>query len=358
MPDEHEETAGKGSRKSRVRLAPAPQVQRLAEAGRLRSGSRILCYGCGRGADLSWLKRRNFEVSGYDPWPPYGFSAVPAGRYDYVLLVYLLPRLKTDEKRRAAIAKAWQYVRPGGWLVIISRNWRKLAEASGGRDREAAIARLAGLMDTFEYGETEAPELDPEDIALCLMARKPGIYTPRRPVEWVDSADGLAAACRALAGQPRIGLDVETTLGEEKTLCTVQLGAPDGTRVVDALALDNLAPLKELMENEAVMKIIHNAAFEEQVLGRNSMKIRNIYDTLIHSRKKYKGQQVTGSHKLGDVCERELNIYLDKEMQTSDWTQRPLTPEQLAYAAIDAEVLIDLFDAFNPPPPPETLALF
>lgn len=45
-------------------------------------------------------------------------------------------------------------------------------------------------------------------------------------------------------------------------------------------------------------------------------------------------------HSLKAVCERELNISLDKSQQTSDWAQRPLTLEQLEYAALDAEVLL------------------
>lgn len=42
------------------------------------------------------------------------------------------------------------------------------------------------------------------------------------------------------------------------------------------------------------------------------------------------------------VCERELGIALDKNEQTSDWAQRPLSDEQLRYAALDAEVLLAL----------------
>jgi len=33
---------------------------------------------------------------------------------------------------------------------------------------------------------------------------------------------------------------------------------------------------------------------------------------------------------------------LSKNEQTSNWTRRPLTPEQIAYAAADVEVLIEL----------------
>ena len=44
------------------------------------------------------------------------------------------------------------------------------------------------------------------------------------------------------------------------------------------------------------------------------------------------------------VCERELGIELDKTEQTSDWSARPLSKRQLAYAALDVEVLPSLWD--------------
>jgi ribonuclease D len=157
--------------------------------------------------------------------------------------------------------------------------------------------------------------------------------------------------------EPRVGLDVETTLNEPRVLCTVQLATAREIFVFDALALKDLSPLKELMEDDTVEKVIHNAMFEEQMLGIHKIKIRNIYDTLTVSRKRPL-RHVDGGHKLGEVCERELDYFLDKSLQTSDWTTRPLSAKQMDYAAVDAEVLLDLQRVFCPPPEPENLDLF
>lgn len=48
---------------------------------------------------------------------------------------------------------------------------------------------------------------------------------------------------------------------------------------------------------------------------------------------------------LSKLCQHVLQYAIDKSMQCSDWSVRPLSQEQLNYASLDAHVLIRLFDA-------------
>ena len=48
---------------------------------------------------------------------------------------------------------------------------------------------------------------------------------------------------------------------------------------------------------------------------------------------------------LDGICKEILGLRLDKRMQRSDWEQRPLSKEQVEYAALDAIVLIELWQA-------------
>ena len=152
----------------------------------------------------------------------------------------------------------------------------------------------------------------------------------------------LAELCQRLKGVDRIGLDVETTIHASPTrLCTVQLATDDQNWVIDTLAIAEVNLLKPLFESSSVMKIIHNAPFERGVLASHGIGINNVFDTLTASRR-VRGRQPDG-HSLGIVCARELGLQLDKAMQKSDWTRRPLTRRHVDYAALDAEVLIDLY---------------
>ncbi|KAJ6833202.1 uncharacterized protein M6B38_341465 [Iris pallida] len=50
---------------------------------------------------------------------------------------------------------------------------------------------------------------------------------------------------------------------------------------------------------------------------------------------------------LATICEEILDISLSKELQCSDWSCRPLTKEQISYAAADACYLLEIFAAFE-----------
>lgn len=169
--------------------------------------------------------------------------------------------------------------------------------------------------------------------------------TPRRPIVLVNDAAALSALAAALVDQPVVALDVETTLTDHR-LCLLQLGTPLENYLVDPLAVSDLTPLSSLLSSTKTTKIIHNASFERSVLGRLGFTIENVFDTLDESRRRLGA--AGGGHSLLAVARRELDLPLDKVSQTSDWTRRPLTDEQLRYAALDVEVLVDLYRAWHP----------
>ncbi|CAI9762500.1 unnamed protein product [Fraxinus pennsylvanica] len=74
--------------------------------------------------------------------------------------------------------------------------------------------------------------------------------------------------------------------------------------------------------------------------------ITSIYNYL--QQPKQLGRKVPKQTKsLAAICKEVLGISLSKELQCSDWSQRPLTKEQKMYAAADAYCLLDIFKVFQ-----------
>jgi ATP-dependent helicase Lhr and Lhr-like helicase len=221
------------------------------------------------------------------------------------------------------------------YLLDVAGAWRWL---SGAADAGALGRVPNGLRGTGAPSPTSPEPPPPVDA--------PPRVRPTRPVEWVDTAAALAAACDRLRGASVVGLDVETTLAG-RTLCLVQLAASDVIFLVDALAVADLGPLAEVLQDRSVTKVVHHAAFERSVFRRFGIGIEPVVDTMVLSQQRH--GKVAGGHGLKAVCARELGIALDKDEQSSNWARRPLSERQRAYAAVDAEVLLALVRAADSP---------
>lgn len=217
------------------------------------------------------------------------------------------------------------------YLLDVGGAWRWLSGA------ENAIARIpAGVRELTAEDRARAARLEK------LAAAQPLRRNDSREVMWVRTDEELEHAATALCSEPIVGLDVETTL-DTRALCLIQLATSQRTYLIDALEVSDLEPLRRLLEGEEVTKVIHNAAFEREVLGRHGLAINAVADTLSLSREKH-GPSADGGHSLRAVVWRELKRDLDKGQQVSDWRSRPLSDMQVEYAALDAEVLLPLYD--------------
>lgn len=219
-------------------------------------------------------------------------------------------------------------------------------------------ATFRWLADTTDHPlrailEAATPTVEDEDQMNLLGRQRKALAAPpmardrHRPIHWIGSDEELMRAIEEIKGAERIGLDTETTLGT-KALCLIQIATETATYLIDTLAIRRLAILGQLLSTSLPEKLIHNAAFERQVLGRYGLELAGVVDILLLSRE-IRGRGVAGGHSLQAVCARELGIALDKRQQTSDWSQRPLGVEQVEYAALDAEMLFRIWAQLQPP---------
>lgn len=248
-------------------------------------------------------------------------------------------RLRLDPERRPSAVelrntfkRAQGFLRPGGRLHVEGRASDADAVARA-LERSGAIA--------FEW----IRDLEGE----VFRAHRPADWPrPIRPLRWIDDEAVFERLCLDLAEEELLGLDVETapwfTPG---ALSTIQLSTPRENFVIDALALKSFQALRPVLERARPVKVIHFAAFEQAVFRALGLKLDGVLDTWAASRALHP-RKLQGGHGLAAVCQRELGRNLDKACQVADWCLRPLPPDQLDYAAIDSEVLVDLWSVFGP----------
>ena len=95
----------------------------------------ILDFGCGRGADLAWLRRLGWQAEGYDP----SFDRpMPAGLFGVVFCSYVLNVIPREE-RPGVVAEVAGKLERGGLALVVVRAPRSVREAAarGGWPRDA-----------------------------------------------------------------------------------------------------------------------------------------------------------------------------------------------------------------------------
>jgi DNA polymerase-1 len=141
-----------------------------------------------------------------------------------------------------------------------------------------------------------------------------------------------------------IGLDLETTgldpRADRVRLLSLAVETIDGgsfAYLVDCFVVDPAALWEAMADKEL---ILHNAAFDLGFLARLGFTpTGKVRDTMLLAQMLTAGtmERVT----LAACCQRWLQRTLDKAEQKSDWSGE-LTDDQLAYAAVDVEVLAPL----------------
>jgi ribonuclease D len=165
------------------------------------------------------------------------------------------------------------------------------------------------------------------------MSRQPRIEFPE-PVFITESAP-LAELCARLAEEPFVTIDTEFI--RERTywpeLCVVQLGGTHDVAVIDAQAEGiDLAPLGALLADERVTKVFHAARQDVEIfLLKFGATPTPIFDTQVAAMVAGFGDQV-GYDALVSAL---TGTQIDKSHRFSDWSARPLSASQLAYAAAD-----------------------
>ncbi|MEM8698065.1 MAG: ribonuclease D, partial [Pseudomonadota bacterium] len=172
-----------------------------------------------------------------------------------------------------------------------------------------------------------------------------------RLMELITSTDDLAAACQAYASAPYVTVDTEFI--RERTdwsqLCLVQMARPEDPPeegvLIDPLAKGiSLDPLFELMGDTSVTKVFHASRQDIEIFYHLSGQIPlPLVDTQVVAMVCGHGDQVGYE----TIVRRIAKAQVDKSSRFTDWSRRPLSTKQLAYALADVTHLRVVHEALQ-----------
>lgn len=153
------------------------------------------------------------------------------------------------------------------------------------------------------------------------------------------------AALEDLAGRlDGEALALDTEFMRERTyraeLCLLQLASSREAVCVDPLALADLGALRRALGVEGPIKILHAGRQDLEVLAPVVGAITPLFDTQIAAALAGFPAQVG----YAELVRRLLDKELPKGQTRTDWSRRPLTPEQIEYALDDVRYLHALRD--------------
>lgn len=167
----------------------------------------------------------------------------------------------------------------------------------------------------------------------------------------ITDSDALAAFCREVATAPYVTVDTEFL--RERTyypeLCLIQIARPGGGEdaavVIDALAPGiDLSPFYELLGDPDVVKVFHAARQDLEIFWLRAGVIPSpFFDTQVAAMVCGYGDQVGY-----DTLVRQIvRASVDKSSRFTDWSRRPLSPAQLAYALADVTHLRVIYERLS-----------
>ena len=159
---------------------------------------------------------------------------------------------------------------------------------------------------------------------------------------YISTNEDLAAFCEDASKQPAVAVDTEFL--RERTfhpkLCLVQLAIPGACAVVDPLAVDDLSPLAALMADPTTLKVFHACSQDMEVFDHAlGVLPAPVFDTQVAAA--FLGERMQSSY--AAVVHAFCGVSLPKSESLTDWSRRPLTPEQIEYALDDVRYLIDAY---------------
>ncbi|MCR4317225.1 MAG: HRDC domain-containing protein [Planctomycetes bacterium] len=165
-------------------------------------------------------------------------------------------------------------------------------------------------------------------------------------VKFIDDERKLSKFIAEALDSKHIAYDSEF-IPEDKyrpELCLMQFAIDSGVYVVDALTIEKLEPVKDLIERSEAPWIVHSAEEDLAILHDVFGAIpTRIFDTQIA----HAFLSTTLQIGYARLIHKLLGVSVSKKEKLFDWRKRPLPEAMLNYAASDVEHLIPSYELLS-----------
>jgi ribonuclease D len=161
-------------------------------------------------------------------------------------------------------------------------------------------------------------------------------------IPYIDTPDALRLFSEQISGADWIALDTEFL--REKTyypkLCLIQIATPGVVACIDPIALDDLSPLLDVIFDTRITKVMHAARQDLEILYniKGSVPVP-VFDTQIAALLLGYPDQIG----YGNLVKETLGVSLEKKHTRANWSLRPLSKDQIQYAADDVVYLVEVY---------------
>jgi ribonuclease D len=152
--------------------------------------------------------------------------------------------------------------------------------------------------------------------------------------------DEVVTACRRVSS---IAIDTEFARTDTyyPIVGLIQIFTGEECYLIDPLKIDDFSPLADVLTDPGILKIFHACSEDLEVFSHSLGAIpAPVFDTQIACAATGVGFSVGYQA----MIEHYLSITIAKDQTRSDWLARPLTEEQLNYAALDVLHLLKVYD--------------
>ena len=172
---------------------------------------------------------------------------------------------------------------------------------------------------------TQQPTSDPDQLPPPIL---------------VEDNEALRKLLGVLERSAEVAVDTEADsfFSYREQVCLVQVTAEGQDYVVDPFADIDLCGFGRFLADPNKVKVFHDGEYDVLILKRDhNVSFANLFDTRVAA-----SALGSTSPGLASVLEQHFGVQLDKSMQRSDWSKRPLSEKQIRYARLDTHYLLPL----------------